>query len=173
MVDETVEINQTSQPPVEKIEIKPMESMERVGRGGGKKVDPKIVLGVLLLVFLGIGSGLGLSKIMGGSGVGLGGQSGGTQSIAKGEKAVVGQTYGQMDDSFKDKAEGVIEVNESGGEGTHKLLREGGESKTAYLTSSVLDLDIFVGHKVEVLGETFAAQKVGWLMDVGVVKVLE
>jgi len=67
----------------------------------------------------------------------------------------------------------VIEKNGFDGEGTHKLLREGGESQTAYLTSSVLDLDLFVGHKVEIWGETFAAQKAGWLLDVGAVKVLD
>jgi hypothetical protein len=37
----------------------------------------------------------------------------------------------------------------------------------------LVDLDRFVNHKVTVWGETFAAQKVGWLMDVGAVKVLE
>jgi len=59
------------------------------------------------------------------------------------------------------------------GEGSHKLTREGGESQTLYLTSTVVDLEQFVGRKVQVWGETFAAQKAGWLMDVGRVKVLE
>ena len=44
------------------------------------------------------------------------------------------------------------------GEGTHKLIRDGGPSKTAYLTSSVIDLDQFVGKKVKIWGETRAAQ---------------
>jgi len=88
-------------------------------------------------------------------------------------KIKVGQTYGRADEVFKDTAVGVLEKNGVAGEGTHRLIREGGESQTAYLTSSVLDLDLFVGHKVQVWGETFAAQKAGWLMDVGKVKVLE
>ena len=73
--------------------------------------------------------------------------------------------------SFRDKAEGVIENNDaSDGEnfasGTHKLIR-GDESQTAYLTSSVLDLNEYVGQKVTVYGETFSSSQVGWLMDVG------
>jgi len=52
-------------------------------------------------------------------------------------------------------------------------LRPGGESQTAYLTSSVLDLDEYVGKKVKVFGETFGSSQVGWLMDVGKVEVVE
>lgn len=79
--------------------------------------------------------------------------------------------------SFRDKAEGVIEKNDvSDGEnfasGTHKLIR-GDESQTAYLTSSVLDLNEYTGKKVTVYGETFSSSQVGWLMDVGRVEVVE
>ncbi|MFZ5365913.1 MAG: hypothetical protein ACOZBZ_01330 [Patescibacteria group bacterium] len=75
--------------------------------------------------------------------------------------------------TFKDTATGIIEKNGIDGEGTHKLIREGGPSQTAYLTSSIIDLDQFVGKKVQVWGETFKGQKAGWLMDVGRVKILE
>ena len=76
---------------------------------------------------------------------------------------------------FRDTAVGIIEINDGSltDEGTHKLIREGGESQTAYLTSSVLDLGKFIGRKVKVWGETFAAQKAGWLMDIGKVEILE
>lgn len=76
---------------------------------------------------------------------------------------------------FRDSAEGRIEVNDRSlvEEGSHRLIRPGGESQTAYLTSSVIDLNQFVGECVEVWGETFAAQKAGWLMDVGRVKILD
>lgn len=74
---------------------------------------------------------------------------------------------------FKDTAAGVLEKGGLDGEGTHKLIREGGPSQTAYLTSSVIDLDQFVGKKVQVWGETFKGQKAGWLMDVGRVKIVE
>ena len=59
------------------------------------------------------------------------------------------------------------------GEGTHKLIRDGGPSQTVYLISSVIDMSEFVGKKVQVWGETIDAQKAGWLMDVGRVKILE
>ncbi len=59
------------------------------------------------------------------------------------------------------------------GEGSHKLIRPGGDDQTVYLTSSIVDLDKFAGHKVKVWGETFSSQKAGWLMDVGKLKVLE
>lgn len=75
--------------------------------------------------------------------------------------------------TFKDSAEGTIEKGGINGEGTHKLLREGGPSQTAYLVSSVVDLDSYVGKKVKVWGETFAAQKAAWLMDVGKIELLE
>jgi len=75
--------------------------------------------------------------------------------------------------TFKDQAEGVIEKNdklEKYSQGTHRLVRPGGEAQTAYLTSTVLDLDGYVGKKVKVFGETFGSSQVGWLMDVGKVE---
>ena len=76
---------------------------------------------------------------------------------------------------FRSTAQGKIEINDNGDivEGSHKLLRPGGPSQTAYLTSSVLDLNQFKGKCVQVWGETFASQKAGWLMDVGRIKILE
>lgn len=89
-------------------------------------------------------------------------------------KIKVGDVVGADNDkAFPDNAEGVLEKGGLDGEGSHKLLRSGGASQTAYLTSSIVDLDAFVGHRVRVWGETFAAQKAGWLMDVGRVEVLE
>ncbi len=85
-----------------------------------------------------------------------------------------GDTFGSKDAStFKDSAEGVLLVGGVNGEGSYHIVREGGESQNVYLTSSVIDLGLFVNHKVAVRGETFKAQKAGWLMDVGQVKVLE
>lgn len=75
--------------------------------------------------------------------------------------------------NFKDSAEGVMEKGGINGEGTHKLVRDGGPSQTAHLVSSVIDLDSYIGKKVKVWGETFAAKKASWLMDVGKVEILE
>ncbi len=78
--------------------------------------------------------------------------------------------------TFKDQAEGTIEKNDDidkYAQGTHKLIRPGGESQTAFLTSSVLDLDEFAGKHVKVYGETFGSKQVGWLMDVGKVEEIK
>lgn len=78
--------------------------------------------------------------------------------------------------TFRDEAEGVIEKNDDldkYAQGPWKLIRPGGESQTAYLTSSVFDLDEYIGKKVKVYGESFSSGQVGWLMDVGKVEVLE
>ena len=74
----------------------------------------------------------------------------------------------------RDSAEGVIEKNdkfEETAQGQWKLIRPGGVTQTAYLTSSFLDLDQYVGKKVKVYGETLGSAKVGWLMDVAKVEV--
>jgi len=84
----------------------------------------------------------------------------------------VGDVIGVNDTkTFKDEVKGVLDKGGFNGEGSHKLLRPGGASQTVYLTSSVVDLDEFVGHEVTINGQTFSGQKVGWLMDVGRVKV--
>src|SRR5690606_34753788 len=85
----------------------------------------------------------------------------------------VGDIIGTKDNTFKDSAEGVLVKGGIDGEGSHHLMRPGGPAQNVYLTSSVLDLDELENHKVKVWGETFAAQKAGWLMDVGRVEVVE
>lgn len=92
------------------------------------------------------------------------------------EKIAKGMVFGLDNPAvYRDTAEGLLEVNDGSlvAEGTHKLVREGGESQTVYLTSTALDLGKLAGHRVKVWGETFAAQKAGWLMDVGKVEILE
>jgi len=75
--------------------------------------------------------------------------------------------------TFRDTAKGTLEIGGSNGEGTHKLIRTGGASQTVYLVSSVIDLDQYAGKQVEIWGETLKAKKVGWLMDVGRLKIVE
>ncbi|HNP89297.1 MAG: hypothetical protein BWY24_00905 [Microgenomates group bacterium ADurb.Bin219] len=119
-------------------------------------------------VVLGILSGYLLSR----RGKSEGELPGGSGIISE-EQIKTGQEYGAKNQSFKDTTIGVIEKGGIDGEGTHKLIREGGPSQTVYMTSSVLDLDQFTGKKVQVWGETFQGQKAGWLMDVGRLKILE
>jgi len=89
------------------------------------------------------------------------------------EKIEVGKIYGNLEKNFKDTATGILEKGSINGEGTHILNRPGGKSQRASLTSSALDLDLFVGKNVEVKGETNSSTKTSWLMDVGSIKVLE
>lgn len=125
----------------------------------------------LILLIIGAGTVTGYWLSRGGSG------STGLKSIGGGEKMVSSKDeMGQKDeDIFPDKARGKVQVNDNADitEGTHVLQRPGGENQAAYLTSSLVDLDLFVGECVEVWGETFAAQKVAWLMDIGYIKKLD
>ncbi len=86
----------------------------------------------------------------------------------------VGKTYGSDDTkTYKDTTEGELKNGGIDGEGQYHLVRPGGDSQNVYLTSSTVDLSTFVDHKIKVWGQTQAAQKAGWLMDVGRVQVLQ
>lgn len=94
-------------------------------------------------------------------------------SITDKDSIKAGQIFGDTAKVFNDTATGLIEKGSINGEGTHILNREGGLSQRASLTSSVIDLDLFVGRKVEIKGATNTSNKTSWLLDVGWVKVLE
>ncbi len=94
-------------------------------------------------------------------------------SVSPGAK-ITGQEVGIHDTkAFPDSARGVIQKGGLNGDGTHQLTRDGGPSQTVYLVSSVVDLNQFVGKKVEIWGQTMKGQKAAWLMDVGLVKILD
>lgn len=126
-----------------------------------KKGNLGTYIGLLVVIIAGILSGYFLSS--------PGDKVGGVGGVG-GDSKTVGSTDTKV---FKDSAEGTLEEGGLEGEGTHRLIRPGGDSQTVYLTSSVVDLDVFVGKKVKVWGETLAAQKAGWFMDVGRVENLE
>ncbi len=131
------------------------------------KFPVKMIAGVLAVIALGVLSGYGLFNLKGGGG----------PKRLKTEvtgTAQVGESYGVEDTKvFTDSAEGEITSGGIDGEGSHHLVREGGESQYVYLTSSIIDLDQFVGRKVKVWGQTFEAQKAGWLMDVGRLEIVK
>ena len=136
-----------------------------------KKILSKILpyFVVVVIVALGIGTGLVVSSVQKTKA-----QDKQAKSIE--EEELSPQQQESFAQTFRDEAEGTVEKNEDldkYAQGTHKLLRPGGESQTAYLTSSVLDLNEYVGKKVKVFGETFGSSQVGWLMDVGKVEVVE
>lgn len=132
-----------------------------------KKFPFKTVLIFLFIAALGGLSGFGLFKYKGGTSVKkLKTEVSGT--------ALQGETYGVEDTKvFTDSAEGEVASGGIDGEGSHHLIREGGESQYVYLTSSIIDLDQFVGRRVKVWGQTFEAQKAGWLMDVGRLEIVK
>lgn len=95
-------------------------------------------------------------------------------TIAKSPTIQVGQVFGSKDTkSFPDSAEGILLPGGIGSEGSDHIVRAGGASQNVYLTSSIVDLSMFENAKVKVFGQTFKAQKAGWLMDVGRVEVEE
>ncbi len=122
-------------------------------------------IGIIVIIIAGIISGYFLSD----SNKSVNkGSSTGVISISDGKKV-----YGSEDTSiFKDSTEGTLEKGGLDGEGTHKLIRPGGDNQTVYLTSSVIDLEQFEGKKVKVWGETQASQTAGWFMDVGRLEVI-
>ncbi len=100
-------------------------------------------------------------------------QSLSADNISHPDQLEIGRWYGNVNGQFKDSATGTIAVGGVNGEGTHTLIRPGGDDQKAALTSSVLDLDLFIDKKVEIKGETNVSPKAGWFLDVGSIKIIE
>ncbi len=124
------------------------------------------VVGALLVVLAGVGAATFINQKL------LGGTTD-TKVAAPGAK-VSSTEAGMLDANTKyDEATGDLKDGGIGNEGTHHLEREGGPSKYVYLTSSVIDLQSYVGKKVQVWGQTLASKKAGWMMDVSKIKVVQ
>lgn len=131
-----------------------------ISKGGSKKILPYI-LGSLLVVLVGVGTGWLIA----------GNKDGSTNP---GAVKTTEKMAGVKDTTeFKDTATGMLEEGGISGEGQYHLTRSGGVSQTVYLTSTSVDLSSFVGKNVQVWGQTLSARKAGWLMDVGKVQVVE
>jgi hypothetical protein len=130
-----------------------------------------------ILIGLGIVLGLGLGILLARQGIQTTDSATSTLTgdMPEDPSAVkVGKIYGSQDeDIFPDKAEGIVVAGGVNGEGSHHLVRPGGDSQNVYISSSVVDLDTLVGARVQVWGQTMSAKKAGWLMDVGRLKLLE
>lgn len=123
---------------------------------------PIVIVFFIFFVILGVGLGYYLSKI-----------EGPTLSSSTRSTGVSKSASGVLDkEKFPDKAEGKLKKGGIDGEGNFHIERKGGESQNVYLTSSTVDLSKYVGKNVRVWGQTFTAQKAGWLMDVGYLEVL-
>jgi hypothetical protein len=159
-----------------------MEQEEITSKTGGsgfeeehivKRIDPAIdttmkktiILVYVVLALVGVGTGFLLSRTV---------TSKKTTSTTVTSKTIKTDTVaGSTDEkTFKDSAIGKIEKGGLDGEGTHNLVRDGGPSQTIYLISSVIDLDEYIGKNVKIWGQTQAAKKAAWLMDVGKIELL-
>jgi hypothetical protein len=125
----------------------------------------KYIVVLLIVILAGIGTGYGLSQRSGGASM--------LPGISGNNAASSGKIVGSDDlKTYKDSTEGVLREGGIEGEGQFHLERPGGESQNVYMTSSTVDLALFVGKKIKVWGQTQTAQRAGWLMDVGRVQVL-
>lgn len=123
---------------------------------------PIVIVFFAIFILLGVGLGYYLSSIEG-------------PSLSSNSKTTTSSksASGVLDkEKFPDKAEGKLKKGGIDGEGNFHLERTGGDSQNVYLTSSTVDLSQYIGKKVRVWGQTFTAQKAGWLMDVGYLEIL-
>lgn len=127
-----------------------------------KKTNKTVIAVYSFLILLGVGTGYLLSPLASNRG-----------PVSKNAPLIqTDKTAGSSDSkTFKDSALGSIEKGGLDGEGTHNLIRDGGPSQTVYLISSVIDLDQYIGKKATVWGQTIAAEKAPWLMDVGKIEI--
>ena len=144
-------------------ELHPIEEVEESNEQTMKLNSRIIVCVYILVIALGVGTGYILSTK----------RDTIKTTVTNSTMIKTDKVAGSSDTTtFKDSAEGTVEKGGLNGEGSHKLIREGGPSQTAYLISSVVDLDEYEGKKVKVWGQTMAAKKVSWLMDVGKVEII-
>ena len=137
------------------------------------KIIPIIVI---VGIVLGIGTGFYLAQkkllLANGDGISLTGS--GPQTLTSDTSIKKGDIFGSADEqTFRDQTEGILVSGGIDGEGSHHIERGENKSQWVYITSTVVDLDLLVGDRVMVWGETNQGKKAGWLMDVGRVKVLE
>jgi hypothetical protein len=150
--------------------VRPAEPQVPVGSPVVKKLpvaqNTKMMMGVVALLVIGLGVATGWF-MSGTSAMSTSSNPAPTSNVAE-----VSETGVNVSETiFSDSAEGVLKEGGTEGEGTHHLEREGQD--TVYLLSTVLDLDSFISKKVQVQGQSLAAEHAGWLMDVGKVKVLQ
>ena len=124
---------------------------------------------LVMAIVLGIFSGFLLSKTK--AATKIASLSGKATTSAKED---TGKAVGVADEkTFPDKTEGVLQAGGLDGEGSFHLERPGGKTQWAYLTSTTVDMTPFVGKKVRLWGKTYQGEKAGWLMEVGLIKIIQ
>ncbi len=146
-------------------QITPSQASPKL-KGFNLKKSWPLIAGAFLVVVAGVTTAWVLSsKIMGGAG---------TSNVAAPGTKVTSTGAGALDPKVKyDNATGTLKEGGIGNEGTHHLEGDNGPAHFVYLTSSVIDLQSFVGKKVQVWGETLASKKAPWLMDVAKIQVTQ
>lgn len=130
-----------------------------------KSTRPALVILAVVVILLGLGSGLVIAK-------GTTSSLSTPTQVTKASQVTKGTVMGTNDTTtFKDTAEGTLKAGGIDGEGQYHLERPGGPTQFVYMTSSVVDLSLVEGRKVKVWGQTQKAQHAPWLMDVGRVEV--
>lgn len=154
--------------PVEPILTPPMTAMRKFPN---QKKSMRMTLGLLIIAgLLGVGTGYTFAK----KGLASSSQDAGMAAVTSKNSVATDTEVGSNDTTaFPDTAEGVLKEGGIEGEGTHHLDRGMGANKDVYLSSTVINLQNFVGKKVEVRGQTISGKKAGWLMDVGKVKIIQ
>ena len=124
-----------------------------------------LMLGIIsvLVVLAGIGTGYLISGV----------KKNVPEIGTTGEIKVSQDEAGIKDVDGYETVDGVLEEGGIGGEGTYHLVRGSGPSQYAYLTSSVIDMEPFVGEKVQIWGNTISGKKAGWLLDVVKIKKVD
>lgn len=141
-----------------------VHSLGKATKGDGFTIPSFIII---LILTIGLGGALGL---FGSTFTPTKAQKKTTTTETKGG---IPKAQGVLDKKkFPDTVEGMLKEAGKDGEGSFHLERPGGETQNVYLTSSTVDLSLYIGKKIRVRGETQKAQKVGWLMDVGYVEIL-
>lgn len=167
-MEEIKPINLVEKDPI--LESKIMEEPTSMEPKKKSLLLPLVIIGVAL----GIGTGYFLAQRNLSVSAKPGSSAGLTQNPTSASAVKVGDTFGTNDTTtFTDQTDGILQAGGIGGEGTHHLVRGANATQWVYLTSSVVDLDMFVGDQVSVWGQTNQGKKAGWLMDVGKLKVTQ
>lgn len=161
---------------VSPVEKKPSETLlsspvqQNMNQVSAKPNYVAIAAILLSSLVLGSGSGYAIRQAQGSSST-----SAPTGSAEDNKTVVITENEAGVDNSeaFPDSAVGILMEGGKDGEGTHYLDRGMGADKYVYLTSTVINMQKFVGKNVEVRGQTLSARKAGWLMDVGRIKVVQ
>jgi hypothetical protein len=172
VVDENTTLSQ-NQNSMNHVDLKKLKLDEDEDTMKNKKV--MLIVVCVIAILAGSGTGFGAYKLRAKSNKQTSSTApkGSNLQQVAGDVVKVGDVFGVEDENtFKDSAQGYLEKGGLDGEGSHKLVRAGGVSQTVYLTSSITDLDKFTGMEVKIWGETFKGQKVGWLMDVGRIEII-